>query len=344
MNRFWLFLVLVCWAVVAVGQKPHSIKELQSSDECPVGLRFNADGRFKIVQFTDTHFIAGDPRSVVALECIANVLDAERPDLVVLTGDIIYGKDSAEMSLRTILDLIAERNLPFAATFGNHDDEQGLSRLQLFELIRSYPQSLTSTTANINGVTNYALPLCSSDGSRNAFVLYCFDSNSYSQIEGIKGYDYVYAPQIEWYARKSAAFRSANGDVPLTALAFFHIPLPEYAIASSTDGVGFVGTRLEKVSCPALNSGLFTAFREHGDVKGIFVGHDHDNDYAAMWNGILLAYGRFSGGNTTYNNLAVNGARVIELTEQSDSYRTWIRLRTGETLNEISVPDFFMRK
>lgn len=33
-----------------------------------------------------------------------------------------------------------------------------------------------------------------------------------------------------------------------------------------------------------------------------------------MWKGILLAYGRFTGGNTEYNHLP-NGARVIVMKE-----------------------------
>lgn len=51
---------------------------------------------------------------------------------------------------------------------------------------------------------------------------------------------------------------------------------------------------------------------------GTFVGHDHNNDYAVMYKEVLLAYGRYSGGNTVYNNLA-NGARVIILQEESVS-------------------------
>ena len=35
--------------------------------------------------------------------------------------------------------------------------------------------------------------------------------------------------------------------------------------------------------------------KECGDVRAVFVGHDHDNDYCVMWQGIMLAYGRFSG-------------------------------------------------
>ena len=54
-------------------------------------LKFNAQGLFKIVQFTDVHWRPGDKNSEIAAENIAGVLDAEHPDLVIITGDIIYG-------------------------------------------------------------------------------------------------------------------------------------------------------------------------------------------------------------------------------------------------------------
>lgn len=47
-------------------------------------LKFNKDGKFKIVQFTDVHYIHGNPKSAVSLERINEVLDAEKPDLVLL--------------------------------------------------------------------------------------------------------------------------------------------------------------------------------------------------------------------------------------------------------------------
>ena len=55
-------------------------------------LRFNANGKFKIVQFTDVHYIFNDSRAEVAIERINEVLNAENPNLVMFTGDIIYGK------------------------------------------------------------------------------------------------------------------------------------------------------------------------------------------------------------------------------------------------------------
>ncbi|WP_304317339.1 metallophosphoesterase, partial [Phocaeicola plebeius] len=57
---------------------------------CAQNLKFNANGKFKIVQFTDVHYIFNDPRAEVAIERINEVLNAENPDLVMFTGDVIY--------------------------------------------------------------------------------------------------------------------------------------------------------------------------------------------------------------------------------------------------------------
>ena len=303
-------------------------------------LRFNAEGKFKIVQFTDVHYIHQDARSAVSLACINEVLEAECPDLVVFTGDLIYGKP-AEESLRTVLDAVELRGIPFAVTFGNHDDEQGQSREQLLEGVRTYPHSLTATTEGISGVTNYVLPVLSSDGSRTAEALYVFDSRSYSRVPGVGGYDYIAFDQVGWYRENSLRLTAAHGGRPVPSLAFFPIPLPEYNQAASAETAVLFGIRKERACAPQLNSGLFASMKEMGDVQGVFVGHDHDDDYAVMWHGILLAYGRYTGGDTVYNNLP-NGARVIELTEDKKGFRTWIRSQ-GRVEQEVQFPDSFLK-
>ena len=304
-------------------------------------LQFNAKGKFKIVQLTDVHYIHEDPRSEISLKNIDEVMKEEKPDLVMITGDVIYGKPARE-SLCDVLDRLSKYKVPFAVTFGNHDDEQGLSRRELLDILESYPMNLTATTVGLPGVSNYVLPVAGEDG-RTAAVLYCFDSHSYSRIKGIGGYDYIKAEQIAWYKEKSRDFTRANQDRPLPSLAFFHIALPEFHEAVRNENTGLVGTRKEPVCSPALNSGLFVAMKEMGDVTGVFVGHDHDNDYAAYWYGILLAYGRYSGGDTVYNNLSC-GARVIELTEGQTAFDTWIHLCDGQIQNKVTVPDYFLKK
>lgn len=308
-----------------------------------ISLTFNADKTFKIIQFTDVHYIYGDARADGVLEHIGAITDAEKPDLVLFTGDVIFGKP-AEESMRNVLKTISSRKIPFAVMFGNHDDEHELSREKLLEIIQTIPYNLTTTTPEISGVSNFILPVQASDNTKPAHILYCFDSHAYSQIKGIGGYDYIKSDQIDWYRKNSMAYTQQNGGTPVPSLAFFHIPLPEYNQAAADETAILTGTRKEKACAPQLNSGLFTAMKEMGDVKGMFVGHDHDNDYAIYWKEILLAYGRYSGGNTVYNNLNPSGARVIVLTEGSDSFRTWLHLKDGTILHNIQVPEFFLKK
>ena len=149
-------------------------------------LKFNADGKFKIVQFTDIHWKYGNPKSDIAGERMAEVLDAEKPDLVVVTGDLIFAKPATE-GMKAALAPIIERGIPFAVTFGNHDDEQDLKREELSAYIATKPGNLTSTVEGISGVTNYTLTIKSADGKHNAAVLYIFDSNSYSPMKKVKG-------------------------------------------------------------------------------------------------------------------------------------------------------------
>ncbi len=305
-------------------------------------LKFNASGKFKIVQFTDVHFKYGNPASDIALERIKEVLDAEAPDFVIFTGDVIYGRP-ADLGMSAVLQVVADRKIPFGVVYGNHDDEQGMSRDELLKVIRKMPYNLTSKADGVSGVTNFILPVKSSDGNRNALILYCLDSHSYSSVKGIGGYDFLKSDQIEWYRKNSQEFATANGGNPVPALAFFHIPLPEYNQAAADENAILVGTRMEKACAPALNSGMFTAMKQQKDVVAVFVGHDHDNDYVVGWKGILLGYGRYTGGNTVYNDLP-NGARVIEMTEGKRSVDTWVRLENGQVVNRVLYPGDFVKK
>lgn len=325
LNKLFLVtaLMLIC-AATAIAQ--------------PNALKFNANHKFKIVQFTDIHWKYGNPASDEAGERMAEVLDAEKPDLVVFTGDVIFAKPARE-GLDKALEATISRGIPFAVTWGNHDDEQDLSRKELSAHVATKAGNLTSTVEGISGVTNYTLSVKSTDGKRDAAVLYIFDSNSYSPIKKVKGYDWIKHDQVEWYRQTSKAFTAANNGKPLPALAFFHIPLPEFHEAAQNESAYFVGTRKEKACAPEINTGLAAAMLEAGDVMGVFVGHDHVNDYVVDWRGILLGYGRFTGGATVYHDIPEgNGARVIELTEDSRTIKTWIRIKGGKVINEVNYP------
>lgn len=100
-------LVLACSFTASSAEKRDNGKAKNHREE-KVQLKFNAEGKFKIVQFTDVHWIAGNPKSDVAGVMMNEILDAEKPDLVIYTGDLIYG-GVAEDGLRKALEPTIER-------------------------------------------------------------------------------------------------------------------------------------------------------------------------------------------------------------------------------------------
>ena len=329
MNRtlkLFLALVSLCMTVFCFAQKSE--------------LRFNKDGKFKIVQFTDVHFKYKNPASDIALERINQVLDEEQPDFVIFTGDVVYSAP-ADKGMLQVLEQVSKRKLPFVVTFGNHDNEQGMTREQLYDIIRQVPGNLMPDRGSVLSPDYVLTVKASSDAKKDAAVLYCMDSHSYSPLKDVKGYAWLTFDQVNWYRQQSAAYTAQNGGKPLPALAFFHIPVPEYNEAASDENAILRGTRMEEACAPKLNTGMFAVMKESGDVMGIFVGHDHDNDYAVMWKGILLAYGRFTGGNTEYNHLP-NGARIIVLDEGARTFTSWIRQKDG-IVDKVTYPASFVK-
>jgi len=73
------FEVLCCIAIVGITAR---------SDR---QLKFNSDGKMKIVQLTDMHYGEGDDKDLKNDNIIEAILGFEKPDFVVNTGDVISG-------------------------------------------------------------------------------------------------------------------------------------------------------------------------------------------------------------------------------------------------------------
>lgn len=306
-------------------------------------LQFTSGKDFKIIQFTDIHYKPGVAASDTALILINEVLDSEKPDFVVFTGDLAWAKPAKDC-FDIVLAPVIDRKIPWAYVNGNHDDEQGWSRTQIMDYITQKPYCLaTHGDKNLKGEGNYILELrASDDKDKTSTLLYFMDSGAYNDKHKGVGwsYDWFTHEQVDWYRKQSAAYTAQNEGNPYRALAFFHIPLAEYPIMSANRD-NLIGHYNEDECNGKINTGMFAAMLESGDVVGTFVGHDHDNDYIGNYMGIGLAYGRYSGGNTVYNNLGLNGCRVIELKEGEKGFSTYIRLRGGETIFPVDFPDSY---
>ena len=291
-------------------------------------FHYGLDGRFKLLQFTDSHYIAGDPRSERALHCIEEMLALEKPDLVIHTGDIVFGKPDIPSALE-VLQPLANSGIPWAVALGNHDSQFGATREEMFAAIRELPGCVNlPPKEGVYGCSNDVITL----GDDRAF--YLFDSMDAVILKGeeeIHCYDYIRHSQIVWYR----AWSDHLGHVP--SLAFFHIPLPEVTEGLSNGGKLLGGTNGEP-PCPSrLNSGLLAQFREMGDVQAIVTGHDHDCDYVLDYGQMYYIYGRFSGCDTIYNHLGPSGARVFQFTAGSSSFETWVRLMGGALEQKLTL-------
>ena len=71
-------------------------------------------------------------------------------------------------------------------------------------------------------------------------------------------------------------------------MAFFHIPVPEVRDLWYKE---FKGQYQEAVACSSVNSGTLKSLVSMGDVKAVFLGHDHLNDFCGEIDGIWFCYG-----------------------------------------------------
>jgi len=302
-------------------------------------LRFNESGKFKIVQFTDTHIHLVDGDNLDVYETIRKVLEMEKPDLAMLTGDIVT-EENPEEGFRRLAEVFSNAKIPWAVVFGNHESERGYDRKKVADFIQSLPFCLNNDKGEMKGNSNFILPVLGNTKKTEA-VLYCLDSNDYSTLEPkVGGYGWIDFQQIAWYRKNSAEFTKSNGGQPLPALAFFHIPLPEYTQAWNNTAIKAIGVKNEEECSPVINSGMFTALLECGDVMGTFVGHDHINDYIGVYHNIALAYGRVTKKMKNVED-PLPGGRVIVLTNGKHEFDTWIREADGKKVLECSFPASF---
>jgi hypothetical protein len=164
---------------------------------------------------------------------MADVLDAEWPDLVVLNRDLISGESTyRENSTHYVDQIVApmvDRNLTWASTYGNHDHNRNIGGKEILEREQSWPGARTDAmvSAPDAGTTNYYLPVYASDCNRNCtpeLILWFFDSRGGFYYQGRAQPNWVDTSVVVWFNRTNADLvEQYSKEIP--SLAFVHIPL-----------------------------------------------------------------------------------------------------------------------
>ncbi|KAG8095302.1 hypothetical protein GUJ93_ZPchr0012g18982 [Zizania palustris] len=311
-------------------------------------LRFRHDGAFKILQVADMHFGNGAATrcrdvapEVGGARCsdlnttrfLRRVIEAEKPDLIAFTGDNIFGGsafDAAESLLKAISPAI-EYKVPWAAILGNHDQESTMSReeLMVFMSLMDYSVSQVNPPGLlVHGFGNYHVSIHGPFGSEfvntSLLNLYFLDSGDREVVNGIKTYGWIKESQLGWLRATSLELQK-NLHPP--AFSFFHIPIPEVRGLWYTD---FKGQYQEGVACSTVNSGVLDTLTSMGDVKAVFLGHDHLNDFCGNLNGIWFCYGGGFGYHAYGRPHWPRRARVI-YTELKKGYKSWEEVESVHT-------------
>lgn len=250
-------------------------------------LKVTNDGHFKILQLSDMHFssnygVCKDQfEPLASKECKADskstnfihqVLDIEKPQLVVVTGDILDGYHTFDYqtALLKALSPMISRNVPFAIALGEHDINKYVPREQIIDFITTLPSSLmlkTEAHQSYHNITNYALPIYNTEGTQIINAVYVLDLYSsstkianeqdFSTEEFLKG-------SYESFAQK-----------PQYSLAFQHYPIQEYR---PKDAFPIVGQYNEKHKLKSKTDPATRRLLSEINVQAMSVGAEHTNE------------------------------------------------------------------
>ena len=319
-------------------------------------LHFDADGKFRILNFSDIQ--DDEILDSRVKQFLPRAVYAAKPDLIVLTGDNIYGPDiykpeNTRRAIAEYMDIFESLGVPVAMVFGNHDDDDGilgrgepLSKTEQMAFYSTYSVNIScDPDSNLSGCGTYNVPIYGSAQTDSVkFNLWMFDNGS----------GYVRNDQLDWYVRKSDALKEANGGVPVPSMAFQHIIVKEIydalvEVPSGTPGnvyhnghryvlpdTAAPGSVMGEYPSAKKNGNEFSVMKRQGDVIAIVNGHDHKNQFVVPYQGIDLINTPTVGFYSEFNysvSSSLRGARVIEIDEQTGTYTTWM-LNLRDMLSE----------
>ncbi len=221
---------------------------------------FTTDRDLKVLHLTDIHIGGGwlsAKTDILTINAVASMITAEKPDLVVVTGDIAYPVPFESLALNNLpphtvfATLMETLGVYWIPTFGNHDTEfySFYPREDISEFYSNEEFEYCLYQAgdeNIDGYGNSVINVKNSDGIITQ-SLFAIDSNAYTGtglIDILKmDYDNIHENQIEWYKKTVEKNTEYNNNLvsnmenkdellakygKVNTLLFFHIPIAEY--------------------------------------------------------------------------------------------------------------------
>ncbi|KAF8068003.1 Metallo-dependent phosphatase-like protein, partial [Lyophyllum atratum] len=338
-------------------------------------LTFRSDGTFKLTVFSDLHYGEnpwddwGPEQDFNSTRLMKAVLKDEKPDYVVLNGDLITGENTFRENSTILIDeIVAPLNkakVPFSSSHGNHDNQANITHAG--EILReqkvaplSYTRMAPSGVGGRGGPGNYWVPV---SHAAPVLVLWFFDSRGGFSAgpNSTRLPDWVDPSVGDWIQSETRAMNAVWGPVEKRgAVAFVHIP-PHVIIlhvatdlqlgldskqnpglnADLLDGVGSV-----QATTVASDSGKDDAFwdavaKNIENLHAVISGHDHGNEWCARDRAkdVIFCFDKHSGYGGYTGDGWGHGVRnlLFRSADPRDGVETWIRLEAGETRARITL-------
>ena len=325
------------------------VKQGESVEEiCDFVIEAPAGKDVKVLQITDTQFVNYDKVShgaasadnlydvyteanfgKNALDYIQKAFDSVKPDFIIMTGDNVFGRfDPDGTAFRALVDKLDSLKTPWAAVYGNHDNESEMGALWQNEQLSNskYGMFLQGVT---DGNGNYTVGIKCGGGVVNR-VFCMMDTNACSaaynaaenHVTTTTGFT---DDQISWFKRTIGAMKAA--DPSLSVSMAYHVPnygymqaKNQYATEESTIDTHYYTLGLDIAaragdfgSYNVLTSGTFDTFDYvDGNVKlyggeelvdifksnkvdSVFCGHEHQVSTSINYEGIRWTFGLKTG-------------------------------------------------
>ena len=264
--------------------------------------------------------------NIRCFDYLTEIITETNPDLIILTGDNIYGKFDHNGTVWTkLVDFMDSFDIPWAPIFGNHDNESNMGvDWQCEQLMKA--ENCLFKQRELSGNCNYSVAIA--QGGEIKRVFYMLDSNGVgSPSQATKdnghtpsGFVGLASDQIKWYTEQITKLQETLPDLKVSFAYHIQDTLFEKAYAK----YGYVNTQpWAKINIDLHEDKAEGDFGYIGYVRGewsqdintlkalgvdsIFVGHEHSSSSSVVYEGIRFQFGQKSSEYDQFNQINNNG-------------------------------------